>query len=504
MPLHFRGVVTTILDWLEALPTTVLDARPWLWVRSATLSLVAGQTTGVEEKLQAAEAAIAAALQGAEPVPSAVEGPDDKTRDLIGQIAAARATLAQTRYQTDTILVQARRALEYLHPNNLSYRSTVTHTMGFANYLQGDLAEAGRAYAEALSIAQAAGDITNAILATIRLGQIQEIGNQLYLAAETYKRALQLIGDYLPPNAAVVYLGLAWIYYEWNDLNAAEQYGQQSLQLARQYDQVIDRLIMSELFLARLKLARGDAIGAARILSQTEQTTRQKNFTVRLPDIAAAQVRVLLRQGDLAAAAHLAQTHDLPISQARVYLAQGDPSAALALLEPLRQQWVAKGLQDYLLNVMVLQSVALHAHGEKDKAVQLLGEALTLAEPGGFIRLFVDEGEPMRLLIEKQSRNRDHPLSGYVGQTPGCLYTTEWLRQNQPSSIKISAMIEPLSERELEVLKLLRTELSGPEIAQQLIVSLHTLRTHTNNIYNKLGVNNRRAAVRRAEELDLL
>jgi len=503
MPLHFRGVVTTILDWLEALPTTVLDARPLLWVRSATLSLVAGQTAGVEEKLQAAEAALAAALQGAEP--------DDKTRDLIGQIAVARANLAQTQYQTETILVQARRALEYLHPNNLSYRSSANHSMGFAYYLQGDRAEAGRAYAEALSNAQAAGDITNTILATTRLGQIQESGNQLYLAAETYKRVLQMIGDYLPPNAASVYLGLARICYEWNDLNAAEQYGQQSLQLARQYDQVIDRLILSELFLARLKLARGDAIGAARILSQTEQTTRQKNFTHRLPDIALAQVQILLHQGNTGAAAQLARQYDLPLMQARVLIAQDDPSAALAVLELLRQQAEAKakGWADRLLIVMAVQSIALYAHGEKDKAVELLGEVLASAEPGGFIRLFVDEGEPMRLLIldfrlwiEKQAHEGHKPIE-YVDKLLAAF--------TQPAATPKSAiihqksdMIEPLSNRELEVLKLLRSELSGPEIAQQLIVSLHTLRTHTNNIFKKLGVNNRRAAVRRAEELDLL
>ncbi len=151
------------------------------------------------------------------------------------------------------------------------------------------------------------------------------------------------------------------------------------------------------MFLARLKLARGDADGAAAILAETEQSVRQHNFVRRIPDVAAAQVIVLLHQGDLEAAAHLAQTHELPFSQARVYLAQGDPSAALAVLEPLRQQMEAKGWADELLKVMVLQTIALHAHGEKDKAVQLLGEALALAEPGGFVRIFVDEGEAMRL-----------------------------------------------------------------------------------------------------------
>ena len=135
--------MTAILDWLASLPTTVLDARPSLWVRYASLLLVSGQTTGVEEKLQAAEAA----LQGAEP--------DDKTRDLIGQIAAARATLALTRYQPEAMITQARRALEYLHPDNLPFRSRAIWTLGFAYQLQGDRAAARQAYTEAKAIRNA-------------------------------------------------------------------------------------------------------------------------------------------------------------------------------------------------------------------------------------------------------------------------------------------------------------------------------------------------------------
>ena len=129
---------------------------------------------------------------------------------------------------------------------------------------------------------------------------------------------------------------------------------------------------------------------------------RQHNFVHRMPEVAAAQVLDLLRQGNLAAAAHLAQAHELPISRARVHLAQGDSSAALAMLELLRQQVEAKGWQDERLKVMVLQAVALHAHGEEDKAAQLLGDALALAEPGGFIRIFVDEGLPMAHLVRSR------------------------------------------------------------------------------------------------------
>ena len=391
MPVHFPGVATFILDWLESLPKTVLDARPSLWVRYARLSMDTGQTTGVEEKLQAAEAALAAALQGVEP--------DSKTRDLIGQIAAVRANLAWTQYQIETVNVQARRALEYLHPDNLYFRFTAIWTLGFNCFLRGDRVAAEKAFIEALSISQASGDIHSKIVATTGLGQVQELGNQLHLAAETFRRVLHLAGDLPQPAVCEAYRGLAQIYYEWNDLDAAEQHGQQSLKLARQYDKKIDRFIISEVFLARLRLARGDVAEAAAMLTEAEQSVRQNNYVQRMPEVAAAQAMVLLKQGNLAAAADLAGKYNIPLIQARIFLAQGDASAALAVLVPFRQQMEAKSWQDQLLKVLVLQAVALHAHGEKDQAVQVLGEALALAEPGGFIRIFVDEGEPMRLPI---------------------------------------------------------------------------------------------------------
>jgi len=488
--LPFRGVAD-MLDWLESLPTTVLDARPSLWVRSALSSLFAGQTTGVAEKLQAAEDSLRSVEAG------------DKTRNLFGQIASARAVLALTQYQIETILSQSRRALEYLHPRNLSSRATANWTLGFAYILQGDRTAARQSYMESIKLGQECGNIFTTSLATNDLGYVQEIENQLPQAAKTYQHALQLFSDQPQLHAWQTYLGLARISYEWNDLDAAEQHGQQSLQLARQYEGTIDRFVISEVFLARLKLARGDVGGAATMLAQTEQSARQNNFILRLPEIAAIQALTLIRQGQVATAAQLARQYELPLSQARVLIAQDDPSAALALLEPLRQQMEAKGWADELLKVMVLQTIALYAHGEKDKVVQLLSDALALAEPGGYVRIFVDEGEAMRLLIEKQSRNRDHPLSGYTDKLLAA-FTQPVAAPKSAIIHQKSDMIEPLSERELEVLKLLRSELSGPEIAQQLIVSLNTLRTHTNNIYNKLGVNNRRAAVRRAEELNLL
>jgi LuxR family maltose regulon positive regulatory protein len=494
MPLYFRGAVAPVLDWLASLPTTVLDARPSLWVRQATLALVTGQTTGVEEKLQAGEAVLAAAA------PSSGE-PDDKARNLIGIIAAARATLAVTRYQPENVIAQSHRALEYLSPDNLTFRFTAMWTLAFAYHLQGDRAAAIRAYTEAIAISQVSGDTFSTILATSALGQVQELENRLYAAAETYRRSLQLEGDPPLPNASEALLGLARICYEWNDLEAAEQHGQQALQLARQYDRVIDRFVISEVFLARLKLAQGDMAGAAAMLAQTEQSARQKNFIHRLPEVAAVQVMVLLHQGDLATAAQMVEKHELPFSQARVYLAQGDTSAALAVLEPLRQQMEAKGWQDERLKVMVLQAVALQAHGEQDNALQVLGDALALAEPDGFVRIFVDEGAPMAELLQKM-RAKGGRRSEYIHK----LLTAFGQKENiHPSSLNPQPfLLEPLSQRELEILQLIAQGLSNREISERLFLALDTVKGHNRRIYGKLQVQRRTEAIARARELGLL
>jgi LuxR family maltose regulon positive regulatory protein len=454
--------------------------------------LVNGQTAGVEEKLQAAEAA----LQGTEP--------DDKTRNLIGQIAAARATLALTRYEVETMLAQSRRALEYLHPDNLPSRANTTWTLGVAYQHQGDRAAARRAYTEAISLSQASGDIFTTILATLGLGDLQEAENQLHLAAETYRRVLQLLGDPPLPVACEAHLELARIFYEWNDLDAAEQHGRQSLHLARQYGRGIDRFVNCEVFLARLKLARGDVPGASAILAQAGQSARQHNFVHRIPEVAAAQVLTLLHQGNLAAVAHLAQTHELPMSQARVHLAQGDTAAALATLAralgPLRQQAEAKGWEDVRLKV--LQAIALYAHGEKDEAVQLLGDTLSLTEPGGFIRIFVDEGPPMeQLLLEAAARGI---MPDYTGTLLAAFEAEAQKSEDRSYLPSAQPLTEPLSQRELEVLQLIAQGLSNREISERLFLALSTVKGHNRIIFGKLLVQRRTEAVARARELGLL
>jgi LuxR family maltose regulon positive regulatory protein len=492
VPLQFRSAGAPVLNWLESLPAAVLNARPSLLMTYASTLMMTGQPSAVEEKLQAAEAA----LQGVEP--------DDKIRDLIGRIASMRATVAVVQHNVENLLIQSRRALEYLHPDNLPLRTAAHWTLGHAFQLQGDRAAARQAYIDVIAISQSFGPSIYTTAATLCLGQVQESDNQLALASETYRQAIILAGDPPRPMAGNAHLGLAQIYYQWNDLEAAEQHGQQCLQLLRQMEGV-DTFAGYGVFLARLRLAQGDVPGAVAVLAEAEEFVRRHNFVFRLPDIAAARVLALLRQDQPAAAALLAQTHNLPLSQARVHLAQGDAAAALAMLEPWRRQVEAKGWADEQLKVLVLQALAHYAHGATDQAVQRLGEALALGEPGGFIRLFVDEGLPMAHLLSAAATHRIRP--DYISKLRAVLAAEQpqsAAKSDRPPAAAAPPLIEPLSARELEVLQLITQGLSNREISARLFLAVSTVKGHNRIIFGKLQVARRTEAVARARELGLL
>jgi LuxR family maltose regulon positive regulatory protein len=494
MSLPFPGAVAPVLSWLESLETVELDARPSLWVVYASAVLFVGHNiASIEEKLQAAEAA----LQGTEL--------DDRTRDLVGQIAAMRATLAVMQHDVEAIMVQSRRALKHLHPQNLPLRTAATWTLGYAYQLQGDRAAASRTYSEIIAGGKSPGDSIYLIAATLSLGQVQETNNQLSLAAQTYRHVLQLAGDPPLSIACEAYLGLARILYQWNDLEAAWQHAQQCIQMTQQVES-IDTFASSTLLLARLKLAWGDVDGAATVLNEAEAFVRQHHFAHRMADIAAAQVILLLHQGRLAAAMELVQQHQLPLSRARVHLAQGDPSTALTVLSLWRRQVEAKGWQDERLQVMLLQALALQAHGEKEQAVQVLCEALTLAAPEGFIRAFIDEGQPMaRLLSQVEASGKMPNNYNYIGELLAAWKAEEHRSKALPyPSPPTQSLIEPLSRREIEVLQLIAQGLSNQEISERLVLALETVKGYNKNIFGKLQVRRRTEAVARARQLGLL
>jgi LuxR family maltose regulon positive regulatory protein len=415
---------------------------------------------------------------------------------------ALRAMLAANEYKAEKMIAQSRRALKYLSPDNLPVRTAVIRNLGLAYHFQGDRVAAGQAYSEAIAMCEASGNTFTNILATTGLGITQESQTQLYTAVESYKRVLQLAGDPPGPVACAAIAGLARIAYEWNDLDNAQEQGELGVELARQIES-IDSFASGELFLARLKLAQGDIAGAAELLNQVDEAVRRHNFVVQIPRVAAVRVLLLLRQGDYAGAAQLARAHELPLSQARVYLFQGDPDAAAAVLDPLPLEMEERGWHDELLKALILQALILQAQDREEDALKVLDEALALAEPGGHIRTFVDEGPPMAQLLSSASAHGIMPI--YTNKLL-TVFSSEGSRSRMTSEIlnPKSQIIEPLTPRELEVLQLIAQGLTNRQIGDRLFLALSTVKGHNRVIFSKLQVNNRTEAAARARELGLL
>lgn len=492
-PLYVRGGVVPVLSWLRALPASEMDARPSLWVMFATALAIVGHLSQVEPTVRAAEAAMTDAL------------PEDSRRRLIGRIADLRALVAVLTGNSDaieTIISHSRMVLDQMGRDNLAGQASLLWRLGLAYQRRGDRTEAEQAHLDAISASEATGNIHVTILAKSCIGILQESANQLDLAEKTYRRVLELIGDPPGPVACEAFAGLTRIYCERNNLDTAEQYGLLSVRLARQLE--IASFITSELAVGRLKLARGDAQGAIDLLAQTEQDARSRGFAFRLSEIAAMQVRAHLLQGNLTAAKQIAGAHDIPISQARAHLALGNARSALELLKEAARVAVERDWNDQLLTVQLLQAIAHDVGGEHERALHLLQDVLATAEAGGFVRTIVDEGEPMAKLL--RSANARGILPGYTArllEASGSM-TSESADPGQPILSNGGKLIDPLSQRELEVLNLIAQGLSNNEISDRLFLALSTIKGHNRVIFRKLDVQRRTEAVARARELDLV
>jgi LuxR family maltose regulon positive regulatory protein len=490
MPLIFRGAIIPVQHWLNSLTPAEMDARPSLWVMSASIPLFNSQINGVEERLKAAEAALA----GVD-----ITDMNERTRDLIGHIASIRATLAVAHSQIETIVTQSQRALEYLSPHNLPVRTATTWSLGFARLQQGDRTAARLAFTEACATSTAIGHFIMTIMCYAGLGELDELDNQLLPAIQNYQHALKLTGEPPMPIACEGYLGLARIAYQQNDLELAAQHAQKSIQLARQIENT-NWFIGGELIVARLKLAHGDVTGAYAAFSTLDRLARQRDVSNRVAEIAAALVPVLLRLNRVEEAEQIAWAHDLPVERARVQLARGDAEAAFSLLTQTKTRMAAKGWAYEHLKALIVSALAARAYGRGDLAVQLLGDALALAEPGGFIRVFIDEGGPMATLLADAAARGAQPeytktlLSAFAEQAPNYSFSGQ---RGEP-------LPERLSQRELAILRMIDQGLSNSEIGQRLFLALSTVKGHNQNIFAKLQVKRRTEALARARELGLL
>ena len=499
MPLYFLEDAEPVLQWLQNQPPACLDAHPALWLMLAWSYLATSQHSRMRVPIIGAEAAIEAALD------------HPAYPSWRGELNAVRAWEAVALCDPVAIEREASMALERLPQDNPAVRITAHCALGVAHQFSGDRAAAKRVYGEVVPMSESCGNRMFTIVACIALGHLQEDDNQLRLAARTYGRALQVLGDQPHLVACEVHLGLARIHYEWNDLDAAALHADKSSRLAVLLE--CDSALGADALRAQILLSRGKTDAALTLLAQASAAAQTRNPQGGRLAIAEVQVQALLQSGEVIAAGQIAQAQALPLAQAWVLLASGQALQAqellTAFLSQARDESPGGASSAEVLRALLLRALALDALDPSGAAQTVLEQALALAEPPGCVRAFVDLGGPMRRLLDKATHGArprytallldamQQQLLAMAPGTPG----------NAPASVQPSAplgLAEPLSQREMQILTLICKGLSNQEIGAQIFVSLSTVKWHNQNIFDKLDVQRRTEAVARARALKLL
>jgi LuxR family maltose regulon positive regulatory protein len=407
------------------------------------------------------------------------------------------------------VVRHAPRALELAPEDDHLARGGAAGLLGLAFWTGGELEEAHRMWAEAVANLRRAGHLGDALGCTIALGDIRVVQGHLGDAMRTYEVALRLAAEQDAPalrGTADMHVGMAEVHRERGDLPAAREHLARSQELG-EHAALPQNQYRWRVAMARLRQAEGDLDGAIGLLDEAERLYAG-DFFPNVRPIAATRARVWVAQGRAGNALGWARERGLSdedelsymreyehVTLARVLIAQRSVREAIGLLERLLRAADDGGRTGSVVEILVMLAIARQAQGDTRAALEQLERALMLAEPEGYVRVFVGEGPLMAALLEAAAKRRVTPQ--YARQLLAAFGEAEDRTPVQ------QGLVEPLSERELEVLRLLGTDLGGPDIARELVVSLNTVRTHTKNLYGKLGVNSRREAVRRAEELGL-
>ncbi len=498
----------TLRRWLEALPDELFRDRPVLTIGLVGARMATGDPRGVEELLQVVEARLEL------PSPPIVYEADDFAR-LPAQLAVYRAALALLAGDTDATITQGNRALDLVEPSDHLGRGAAAALVGLAYWTVGDLDAARHRYLDAVQSLEAADHLADVLGCSLGLADIQMAQGRLHDATRTFTAGLALTAA--NPGlrgAADMHVGLSEVLLEHDDLDGAAQHLRASTELG-EHAGLPQHAYRWRVANARLRAAHGDLEGALALLDEAEPIYNT-DFSPAIRPVAALRARMHLAAGDIDAATRWATGRGLTaddeltylhefehVTLARILLARhragaDDPQLierAIGLLDRLLAAADAGGRTGSVIEILVLSTLARHARGDRAGAAAALDEALTRAQPEDYVRLFVDEGPALATLL------RSVTAPGVAGDHARRVLAT--MEKAGPPAPARVGLVDELSARELDVLRLLRTDLSGPDIARELFISLNTLRTHTKNIYVKLGVNNRREAIRRATELGL-
>jgi len=541
--------VTAQMNWMGALPEDVVRSRPLLCVIQAWALFFNGQIEGVEPWLQAAEQGmqISVAEQPPDAQAAGLSVPlEAARRNVLGSAAALRAFIADRRGNVSRAIELVRRADELLPADDVVARSIIPYVLGRAHRLGGNLDQASQACAEMVRIGRAAGNVLTIAMGLCELATVYKIQGQLHRAEGLYQEALELATRREHPQlplAAIVNVGLSDLLREQNDLRGARQRAQRvvdNLEGMRLWGMPTD-LTSAYTNLARVFLAQGEDDEALGVLEQAERAREQYAVFPEFGSlIDMCRVRVWLAQGALQEAIRWAadvSTQLVPggadgerdpllireaqeLMVARVRIAEGKARAGGAPIDQARQMLArladraqGGGRAGTLIEILALQAAACSVQGDAEGALEALGKSLQLAEPQGYVRVFLDEGTAIADLLRLGTARRvwraprlasyvDKLLQAHDEQTHAQPRTAS--AQGSAPAGSPSPLVEPLTPRELQVLRLVAEGCSNREIARELVITLSTVKKHTGSIYGKLGVTSRTQALSRALQLGLI
>jgi len=508
-----RSELRLILNWVDLLPEPALESSPSLFVYHSWALVLTGQVESVSSRLENIEWLL-----------NAIEEKDEtQKREMLGFIAGLKAILGLWQRDFASGLEFANQALENLPENNW-IRGYCAIVMGSSFWGNGNLAAARDAYAESYSVGKASGNKMLAVSGACNLAHALELEGHLQQAVKLFQDSFQLAqqdGQVLPV-AGYIHVELARALYELNDLDAASQHLKEGIELCQRLaDGRAEKI--GHCLLARVQLAQGEYASVLDSIQKAKDADPSPGTSFDLRGGEYPQVRLWLKEKklqDLEAWLKESRVNIDDVSffktkltytmHARSLIVLGRERSdgtylddALALLEELLEMAENNGWGSKAIEVLILQALSCQARGDMGQAITTLEKALTLAEPEGFVRIFVDEGPPMaRLFYEALTRGI---APDYIRRLLAAFPVAE-PEQAVPSETQASCseLVEPLSEREVEVLALLAEGLTNAEIASRLFLALNTVKAHSRNIYGKLGVHSRTQAVARARALGLL
>jgi LuxR family maltose regulon positive regulatory protein len=491
---------TTYLTWLSQLPDDLVRIKPWLRLFESRAHYATGQWTSAERIVQELETWLQ-------------DNPGPDTEQMLNRLLTDRASYAALRGDVSRAIADAQKILARLPEDATLERVRVQAVLALASIRAGDVIEANRTCSQIIAAIRAADMHFAAVPFACNLADVQVLQGQLRQAAQTCELAVDMGMVDGAPTTSTGFAGLVLgrILYEQNDLPAAERHVLEGLEILRKGG-IPASFGIGHTVLARIKQAQGDPSAATAAAQQAVQFAESSGVP-RISILASAhQARIWLMQGNLDRAAHWA--HDYrqigeteylrefeDLTLVRVLLAEGKSVEALDLIDTLLSPADKAGRLGHVIEMLVVRARALQTLGDQDRALVDLERALNLAEPEGYVRVFVDEGESMAVLL-RQLASRD-VQSGYI-RTLLAAFVETAKDEGRKATIFPSTLVEPLTARELEVLHLLADGLTNPEIARQLVISLPTVKSHTRNIYGKLGVHSRKQAVAEARLLGIL